>query len=176
MHTGNKICALRKMGGLTQEQLSEKLGVSRQTISKWEAGTSTPDWESMMRISSLFSISLDELADKEVDSASEKESSGLSLQDLIKINTHNRKMTMLLMVSMEFITICILAVLVISIINDATSTIQYMLYRYIVVTDYENVLFADYHNAYVIAAIAGAIGVILFAVYFVKERFNRTRK
>lgn len=61
---------------------------------------------------------------------------------------------MLLMVSMEFITICILAVLVISIINDATSTIQYMLYRYIVVTDYENVLFADYHNAYVIAAIA----------------------
>lgn len=29
MHTGNKICALRKMGGLTQEQLSEKLGVSR---------------------------------------------------------------------------------------------------------------------------------------------------
>ena len=43
MIIGNKINQLRKLAGMTQEQLAEKLNVSRQTISKWEAGTTMPD-------------------------------------------------------------------------------------------------------------------------------------
>ncbi len=36
MDLGNKICELRKLSGITQEQLAEKLNISRQTLSKWE--------------------------------------------------------------------------------------------------------------------------------------------
>ena len=43
MIIGNKINQLRKLAGMTQEEVAEKLGVSRQTISKWEAGTTMPD-------------------------------------------------------------------------------------------------------------------------------------
>ena len=43
MEIGKKLHQLRKLAGMTQEQLAEKLNVSRQTISKWEAGTTMPD-------------------------------------------------------------------------------------------------------------------------------------
>ena len=52
---------LRKAKGLSQEELAAKLGVVRQTISKWEVGDSTPEMEKLIAISDLFGISLDEL-------------------------------------------------------------------------------------------------------------------
>ena len=45
MEIGNKINHLRKLSGMTQEQLAEKLNVSRQTISKWESDSTSPDLE-----------------------------------------------------------------------------------------------------------------------------------
>lgn len=51
----------RKEYQLTQEQLSEKVFVSRKTISNWENGKTTPDLESLIRLSELFNLSLDEL-------------------------------------------------------------------------------------------------------------------
>ena len=61
MEFNNKLYSLRKQKGLSQEELANRLNVSRQTISKWEVGDSTPDLESLVAISSLFEISLDEL-------------------------------------------------------------------------------------------------------------------
>ena len=61
MQIGNKINQLRKLSGMTQEQLAEKLNVSRQTISKWESGSSTPDIESVVKVSEIFQVSLDDL-------------------------------------------------------------------------------------------------------------------
>ncbi|MDD6395613.1 MAG: helix-turn-helix domain-containing protein [Acutalibacteraceae bacterium] len=52
---------LRKSSGLSQEELAEKLNVSRQTISKWELGESSPDMEKLIILSDFFQISLDEL-------------------------------------------------------------------------------------------------------------------
>lgn len=52
---------LRKQAGMSQEELGERLGVSRQTISKWENGTSYPDMLNLMAISSFFSVSVDSL-------------------------------------------------------------------------------------------------------------------
>lgn len=45
MNTGERINQIRKMAGMTQEELAEKMHVSRQTISKWETGASSPDLE-----------------------------------------------------------------------------------------------------------------------------------
>ncbi|MBQ8086113.1 MAG: helix-turn-helix transcriptional regulator [Lachnospiraceae bacterium] len=61
MEFNNKLYNLRKQKGLSQEELAGRLNVSRQTVSKWEVGESTPDMEKLAAISELFEVSLDEL-------------------------------------------------------------------------------------------------------------------
>lgn len=61
MTLGEKIQKLRKQRGLSQEALAEKVTVTRQTISKWELGTAMPDAPNLLRISTLFGISVDYL-------------------------------------------------------------------------------------------------------------------
>jgi len=61
MNIGDKIYELRKRDNLSQEQLAEKIEVSRQTISKWELSETLPDIKQAKKISQLFNISLDEL-------------------------------------------------------------------------------------------------------------------
>ena len=61
MEFNNKLYELRKQKGLSQEELAGRLNVSRQTISKWEVGESTPDMDNLVSISELFGVSLDEL-------------------------------------------------------------------------------------------------------------------
>ena len=65
MTFAKKLKAIRKQSGLSQEQLAEKLGVSRQAVTKWESETGIPDIENIMSISSLFDISIDELLSNE---------------------------------------------------------------------------------------------------------------
>ena len=63
MEIGNKILELRKKNNLSQEALAEKIGVSRQTISKWELGETSPDIKQAKELSKVFNVSLDELTD-----------------------------------------------------------------------------------------------------------------
>lgn len=60
-----KLKALRKQSAMSQEQLAEKLGVSRQAVTKWETDAGIPDIENIMAISALFNISIDELLSDE---------------------------------------------------------------------------------------------------------------
>ncbi len=61
MNFNKTLQELRKAKGLSQEELGEKLSVSRQTISKWENGTAYPDMLNLMTISRFFDLSVDEL-------------------------------------------------------------------------------------------------------------------
>lgn len=61
MEIGNKIKEARNGAGLTQDQAAEKIMVSRQTISNWENGKTMPDIVSVIKMSDLYHISLDEL-------------------------------------------------------------------------------------------------------------------
>lgn len=65
MTFAEKLKNIRKQSGLSQEQLAEKLGVSRQAVTKWETDTGVPDIENLMSISALFRISIDELLSNE---------------------------------------------------------------------------------------------------------------
>lgn len=56
-----KIYTLRRKSGLSQEQLAEKIGVSRQAISKWEGGLSTPELDKLKALSEYFQVTMDEL-------------------------------------------------------------------------------------------------------------------
>lgn len=61
MEFGDKLIEERKNKGLSQEQLAEKLGVSRQAISRWEAGNALPDVNNLKKLSKLFEVSMDYL-------------------------------------------------------------------------------------------------------------------
>ena len=60
-----RIYQFRRNSGLSQEQLAEKIGVSRQAISKWESGISTPELEKLLALSECFDITIDELVKDE---------------------------------------------------------------------------------------------------------------
>lgn len=61
MDFNNRLYQLRKQKGFSQEELANRLNVSRQTVSKWEVGDSTPDMEKLIAMSDLFDVSLDKL-------------------------------------------------------------------------------------------------------------------
>ncbi len=65
MTFAEKLKSIRKQAGMSQEQLAEKLGVSRQAVTKWETDAGIPDIENIMAISALFDISIDELLSNE---------------------------------------------------------------------------------------------------------------
>lgn len=65
MTFAEKLKSIRKQAGMSQEQLAEKLGVSRQAVTKWETDAGIPDIGNIMTISALFDISIDELLSNE---------------------------------------------------------------------------------------------------------------
>ncbi len=84
MGLGNKILTLRKQANITQEDLAEKLNVTRQTISKWELEETAPDIKQAKELSKIFHVSLDELVDNEIkDLLVEKVSNTEKLAGLI---------------------------------------------------------------------------------------------
>ena len=84
MEIGKKIMELRKKNGLSQEELAEKVGVARQTISKWELGETSPDLKQAKILSKIFNVSLDELTDNDIkDILVEKTSNTEKLAGLI---------------------------------------------------------------------------------------------
>ena len=67
MSLGNSLYRARKNTGLSQEEVAEQLGVSRQTISKWETDETLPDIRQSKRLAGLYKVSLDELIDFDLD-------------------------------------------------------------------------------------------------------------
>jgi len=67
MNLGNNLFNARKKSGLSQEEVAEKLGVSRQTISKWETDETLPDIRQAKKLALLYHLSLDELIDFDVN-------------------------------------------------------------------------------------------------------------
>ncbi len=65
MTFGEKLKEVRRQAGMSQEKLAEKLGVSRQAITKWETNAGIPDIENIMAVSTLFHVSIDELLSNE---------------------------------------------------------------------------------------------------------------
>ncbi|MDR0937210.1 MAG: helix-turn-helix domain-containing protein [Oscillospiraceae bacterium] len=61
IEVANRLVQLRKQCGYSQEDLAEKLGVSRQAVSKWERAESSPDTDNLIRLARLYRVSLDNL-------------------------------------------------------------------------------------------------------------------
>ena len=105
MDLGKKILELRKKENLSQEQLAEKMNVTRQTISKWELNETTPDIKQAKELSKLFKISLDELTENDMTT--------LVMQ---KVSNTEKIAGLVLKVS-KWLGVCFLVTLVIDIIS-----------------------------------------------------------
>lgn len=105
MEIGNKILELRKKENLSQEQLAEKINVTRQTISKWELNETTPDIKQAKELSRLFKISLDVLTENDITT--------LVMQ---KISNTEKLAGLVLKVS-KWLGVCFLVTLIIDIIS-----------------------------------------------------------
>lgn len=84
MEFNNRLYELRKQKGFSQEELANRVNVSRQTVSKWEIGDSTPDMEKLIALSDLFEISLDELMTGKIPVASENVSNKSEIVNVLE--------------------------------------------------------------------------------------------
>ena len=85
MDINNKIYELRKKHNYSQEQLAEKLNVTRQTISKWELNETSPDINQSKKLSKIFNISLDELTNNNITNYKNKKEPTKIIIDILKI-------------------------------------------------------------------------------------------
>lgn len=90
MKLSENIIQARKALGLSQEQLAEQVGVSRQSISKWETGQSAPELEKLVLLSQIFGLSTDALLGKEAEAAPEP----APVQDYVRANLLRRLFTL----------------------------------------------------------------------------------
>ncbi|WP_303838080.1 helix-turn-helix domain-containing protein [Ruminococcus flavefaciens] len=90
MILADKIIELRKKSGMSQEELAEKLGVSRQSISKWEGAQSTPDLNRILQLSEIFSVSTDTL----LKDTEELSAESASVQETVETEPPLRKVSM----------------------------------------------------------------------------------
>ena len=105
MSLGQKILELRKRRGFSQEQFGEKINVTRQTISNWELGETSPNPEQLKLISKEFNVSIDELLDNDIKDI---------LIDKVN-NTENT--TKLLSKILKWLGILLLIILIIDIVS-----------------------------------------------------------
>lgn len=94
MEFSSRLYELRKAKGLSQEELANKLNVSRQTVSKWELGDSTPDMEKLTAISDLFEISLDQLVLGKAPASGDTSSKAEDILNVLEekvLTTENKK-------------------------------------------------------------------------------------
>lgn len=61
MNLSEKILKMRKINGFSQDELADKLGITRQSISKWESGQATPELDKILALSEIFDVSTDYL-------------------------------------------------------------------------------------------------------------------
>lgn len=106
MKFNEKLIKLRRQSGLSQEELGYKLNVTRQTVSKWELGQTTPEMDKLVSLSKIYGITLDELT-------SEEESTDIGGQDPIKTDNNDKKKFDIKNIDMRKILIPLIIVLVI---------------------------------------------------------------
>lgn len=100
MKLSDKIIKLRKANGWSQENLAEKLNVSRQAISRWEGTTAQPDTTNILQLSKLFGVTTDYLLNDEYESDND-------LPKVKQLNSDGIHQIMIFMVTLEVMTLII---------------------------------------------------------------------
>ena len=100
MKLSDKIIKLRKINGWSQEELGEKLNVSRQAISRWESNTAQPDATNILKISKLFGVTTDYLLNDDFESDND-------LPKVKEVKSDGLQQIMIFMITLEVMTLII---------------------------------------------------------------------
>lgn len=94
MEIGSRIKARRSAAGLSQEELAEQVFVTRQTLSNWENNKTYPDINSLLRLSAVFKVSLDELVKGDIEKMKEQ----INAEDIRSFRRESRIFTVLIII------------------------------------------------------------------------------
>lgn len=123
MELGALIRSARKKTNLSQEQAAETLGVSRQTLSNWENGKTYPDILSVIKMSDLYSVSLDCLLKEETAMEQTYHEFLEESTNTVKSKDRNAKLTLILVT----LGIWVLSILAVGLVNFGMDTVGYSL-------------------------------------------------
>lgn len=98
MKLSNKIADLRKSNKMSQEELAEKLNISRQTISRWEMGTTMPDATNILQLSKQFSVTADYLLNDDYNS-------DYDLPKIKEVKDGNFKQILIFLITLEIMVL-----------------------------------------------------------------------
>ena len=88
MNLKENLKRIRKENNLSQEQLADKLNVSRQSVSKWESGTSYPEMDKMIQLCRMFDLNIDELLNQDIKKVREEKNSKIDINKYIDSFLH----------------------------------------------------------------------------------------
>lgn len=120
MNFNDKITKMRKKEKLSQEELAEQLGVTRQTISNWELNVTQPNISQVKKLSKIFNTSIDELLDNDVRDILEKK-----ISDTEKITKKTRKSLKIIIITLYFIILSVLIGIIIYYCTNRDFTSDY---------------------------------------------------
>jgi transcriptional regulator with XRE-family HTH domain len=78
VETANRLVTLRKRAGLSQEDLADKIGVSRQAVSKWERAESSPDTDNLIALAGIYGIRIDDMLNRDTAATETNEAAATS--------------------------------------------------------------------------------------------------
>lgn len=119
MRLSDKIVELRKKNGWSQEELAEKLNVSRQAVSRWEVATAQPDATNILQLSKLFGVTTDYLLNDEYESDND-------LPKVKEIKSDNFRQIMIFMVTFEVMILIIQFITTIILRNEFFGVLSFI--------------------------------------------------
>lgn len=181
MNFGEKLFELRKEKNLSQEEVADKLNVTRQTVSKWETNQSTPDFDKIVPICELFGIGTEELlTGKKTETNSAQEQNQTVEEEKIPTKEEVRRKSAEVVSTSVFIYIAAVALLIIAIpvlkINPIVVTALFliivawatarMIKHFMSVPKFEKTK-EERKETEIIKQINGIVGAICAVIYFI---------
>lgn len=172
MTFGDKLQALRKSKGMSQEQLASQLSVSRQAISKWELNSSIPDTENIIRISEIFNVTTDYLLKDYIENSSH------TINQVYEQPTRQKKRGLAAIIMMVVGGIGVLTFWILSSIypvvmsyvsSSSDGNVSDTIVRYGLPA------FLEYHNMnllFGLCLIVAVLGLIIYLIPLVKDKFK----
>lgn len=119
MKLSDKILKLRKQSGMSQEELAEKLNVSRQAISRWEVGSAQPDASNVLQLSKMFGVTADYLLNDDYESDND-------LPKVKEIKSDGFHQIMIFMVTLEVMILIIQFITTIILQNEFFGVLSFL--------------------------------------------------
>lgn len=180
MNIGEKLYELRKEKNLSQEEVADKLNVTRQTVSKWETNQSTPDFDKIVPICELFEISTEELLtgkkeEEKIITIEEQPNQEESKKEISK-EEFKRKSAEVVSTSVFIYILSIVAIIVLSEINDVLAvSVFFIMIAFATSRLIKNYMYApkfektkkEKKEKEIIKQINGIISTICLVIYFI---------